>query len=186
MRFYNIIIAALAACAMCPTTTFASTQGQLKFERSTTSKTAQVPQKDVNTEAYKQYGRAAEKGSTKAQYQLGLCYYKGRGVRQDYYEAAKWFRIAANQGHIKAQCNLGLCYKNGQGVTQNAYEAVKWYRKAAEKGDATAQFNLALCYYNGQGVTQSRDEAIKWFKLSAKQGNVQAKGNLNRMGITSW
>jgi TPR repeat protein len=34
-----------------------------------------------------------------APYNLGLMYYNGKGVRQDYAEAVKWYLLAAEQGN---------------------------------------------------------------------------------------
>jgi TPR repeat protein len=50
-----------------------------------------------------------------AQFNLGLMYYNGQGVTQDYSQAADWYRKAAAQGNAAAQYNLGLMYYNGQG-----------------------------------------------------------------------
>ena len=66
------------------------------------------------------------------QYNLGVMYYNGQGVPQDYKEAMKWFRMAAEQGHADAQYNLGVIYSNGKGVPQDHKEAMKWLRMAAE------------------------------------------------------
>src|SRR4029079_13526145 len=74
--------------------------------------------------------RAAQ-GEAKAQTILGLMYYEGRGVPQDYAEALKWFRLAAAQGDALAQHNLGLMYAKGYGVPQNHIEAHKWFTLAA-------------------------------------------------------
>ncbi len=74
-----------------------------------------------------------------AQYNLGVCYEFGRGVGQNYIEAAKWYRKAAEQENANAQFNLGVCYYNGHGVQLSYTEAAKWYRKAAEQGDEDAQ-----------------------------------------------
>ncbi len=60
----------------------------------------------------------AEQGNADAQFNLGLMYYDGQGVRQDYAEAVKWYRQAAEQGYVKAQYNLGVMYNNGQGVAK--------------------------------------------------------------------
>ena len=62
-------------------------------------------------------------------------YANGKGVPQDYAEAAKWYRKAAEQGYADAQNNLGMMYVNGQGVPQDYAEAAKWTRKAADQGD---------------------------------------------------
>lgn len=81
----------------------------------------------------------AEEGDPAAQNELGACYYRGKGVEQDYAKAVKWFRKSAEQGNAKGQYNLGVCFYNGQGVSQNEAEAAKWYRKAAEQGHVKAQ-----------------------------------------------
>src|SRR6516162_3219738 len=67
-----------------------------------------------------------------AQYDLGLCYYNGQGVRKDYGEALKWFHKAAEQNFAPAQFILGTCSDKGEGVPKDNVEAVKFYRKAAE------------------------------------------------------
>ena len=84
----------------------------------------------------------ADQGNVKAQYDLGVLYFKGQGVTQDYREAVRWFRKAADQGYADAQTNLGVMYRDGRGVTQDYGEALRWYRKAANQGNANAQTNL--------------------------------------------
>ena len=42
--------------------------------------------------AYKEFKAAAEQGDVAAQSDLGKLYYRGKGVAQDYKEAAKWSR----------------------------------------------------------------------------------------------
>src|SRR5712692_3505252 len=80
--------------------------------------------------ALKEWQPLAGKGDANAQYNIGLLYAKGQGLKQDYAEAAKWYRKAADQGVPGAQYNLGLMYSNGQGVPQDTQEAMKWYLKA--------------------------------------------------------
>ena len=48
----------------------------------------------------------AEQGDGDAQFNLGIMYDVGLGVRHDYAEALQWYRKAAEQGHAKAQFNL--------------------------------------------------------------------------------
>ncbi|MBR0203611.1 MAG: sel1 repeat family protein, partial [Synergistaceae bacterium] len=55
----------------------------------------------------------AQKGEAKAQYHLGVLFNDGKGVPQDFVQAAKWYTQAASQGHIKAQLYLGLLYQKG-------------------------------------------------------------------------
>ena len=72
-------------------------------------------------------------------------YANGKGVPQDYEEAAKWIRKAADQGDSSAQTFLGLMYDEGYGVPQNYKEAKKWFSKAADQGDSGGQIFLGSC-----------------------------------------
>ena len=119
-----------------------------------------------------------EVDNAEAQYNLGVSYENGQGVKQSYEEAVKWYILAAEQGYAPAQLNLGYCYELGQGVKQSYEEAVKWYTLAAEQELANAQFNLGVCYKNGQGVKQSYEEAVKWWHKAAEQGDADAQINL--------
>ena len=83
--------------------------------------------------------KAADQGDASAQYNLGVMYAEGQGVRKDDVEAAKWFRKAADQGLARAQYNLGVMYAEGQGVPKDYVEAEKWVREAADQGLALAQ-----------------------------------------------
>src|ERR1039458_4361182 len=113
----------------------------------------------------------AERGDVSAQSDLGSRYLLGKGVRQDYAEAAKWTRKAADQGYATAQYNLGLMHDTGKGVTQDYAEAVRWYRKAAEQGNADAQFELGQTYLFGfHGIPKDNKEAVKWYLEAAGQG----------------
>ena len=77
--------------------------------------------------------KGAERGQPMAQFNLGLMYYKGRAVAQDYTEAVKWWRVAAEQGFAEALNNLGMMYGNGDGVGQDDVEAHKWFDLAASR-----------------------------------------------------
>ena len=46
--------------------------------------------------------QAAEQGNAKAQYNLGVMYDKGLGVRQDDAQAVQWYRRAKEQGAAEA------------------------------------------------------------------------------------
>ncbi len=48
-------------------------------------------------EAVKWYRKAADKGDAAAQLNLGIMYYHGRGVAQDYVEGHQWLNLAASR-----------------------------------------------------------------------------------------
>lgn len=144
----------------------------------------------------------AERGDADAQHELGIRYYNGDGVPQDYAEATKWFEKAVAQrrvdavqlhtqqneadnkqfeetkakavkGDAQAQCELGIDFAYVKnGVSQDDGEAVRWYHKAAEQGYAQAQGLLGLCYYTGRGVSRDYSQAVVLFQKAAKQGDA--------------
>jgi hypothetical protein len=104
------------------------------------------------------------------QYNLGMQYFNGAGVTQDYSQAVLLFRRAAAQNDPQAEASLGVCYARGSGVTQDYAEAVHWFHKAAAQGNLLAQLNLGLSYRDGHGVTQDCSEAVQWLRRSADRG----------------
>ena len=110
---------------------------------------------------------AAEQGHAKAQYNLGILYYKGQGTPRDYAKAMQWFRKAAYHEIAQAQYNLGIMYHQAEGTPINYVKAALWYRKAAEQGHAKAQYNLGVLYKQGHGVPQDSIQAMMWFRLAA-------------------
>jgi len=118
--------------------------------------------------------KLAEAGNMDAQSQLGLLYYDGRGVPQNFKEAGIWFRKAAEQGHAGAQVNLGTLYFLGYGVSENNQEALFWFRKAAAQRDALAFAKLGRMYEQGREVPRNLVQAHMWYNLSAAHGEKRA------------
>ncbi len=139
-------------------------------------------QKKDYKEALKWWRMAAKHNTSAAQYNIGLCYERGTGVKRDMKEAVLWYIKAANQNFPGAQYNLAYCYAEGRGVEQNMQKAASWWKAAAEQGLAEAQYNLGWCYINGHGVTQDYDAALKWYRLAAEQGNDDAISALAELG----
>ena len=57
-------------------------------------------------------------------YNIGIYYYDGQVVEQNYKKAVYWFELAAKKEYAKAKNSLGICYFYGQGVEQS-YEKEK-------------------------------------------------------------
>ena len=87
-----------------------------------------------NVPDFKETFQVAKQGNAKAQYNLGVMYENGRGVRQDYIQAVQWYRKAAEQGIAQAQYNLGLMYAKGEGVRRDHKIAKEWFGKACDNG----------------------------------------------------
>jgi TPR repeat protein len=129
---------------------------------------------DYSKKSVKELFSLAEQSDAEAQYNLGVRYENGRGVRKNQQKAFWWWRVAAEHGHPQAQYNLGSMYDNGHGVPQSSQLAVRWYRRSAAQGNAQGQFFLGFSYKDGEGVPNDHVLAYKWFNLSAAQGHEKA------------
>jgi TPR repeat protein len=110
----------------------------------------------------------AEQGDPAAQTYLGFMFQTGRGVPQNYTEAAMWYRRAAEQGDSLAQYSLGLLYDKGQGVPQDIVEANKWLNLSAASAprgarDARARLRDAVTTKMTRGeIARARLRALEW------------------------
>lgn len=111
---------------------------------------------------------------------MGVLYYVGEIVDQDFVEAVTFFEKAAEQSNAEAQFNLGFCYAKGTGCDKDDAVAVKWYRKSAEQGCAVAQCALGLCLLLENGQEIDAEQAVKWFHSAAQQGEPAAQ---DRLGV---
>jgi tetratricopeptide (TPR) repeat protein len=112
---------------------------------------------------------AAERGDSTAMLTLGMLYFRGEGVRQDYAAALKWWRAAAALGDIRAQNSIGILFRDGLGVERNYDEAIKWFELAAASGEAYAHRNLGLMYENGDGFAVDIKKALEFYKKSEER-----------------
>lgn len=127
------------------------------------------------------YRDQANRGDAKAQNNLGVMYYEGRGVPQDYGRAASWYEKSAAQGNAEAEFNLGTLYAFGKGVRQDYHQARQWYEKAAVRKNAVAAHNLGVMYYSAQGVDRDYSRAARWYDQSASLGYARAQRALGFM-----
>ncbi|MBE7562714.1 sel1 repeat family protein [Acidithiobacillus sp. HP-6] len=93
------------------------------------------------------FKKSAAQGNAWAEESLGLAYFEGQGVPQNYEKANYWFKKSAAQGNADAEANLGVDYSSGYGVPQNTMTAIKWWKEAAAQGGtegALAQYEIHL------------------------------------------
>ena len=120
------------------------------------------------------FRRAAAKSDPNGLCNLGTCYLKGFGCRQNAALAVGAFRAAAETGHTDAMNNVGGLYRDGIGTERNLVKAARWFAKSAKMGNACGQLNLALAYLRGEGESRDAAKAVKLLKASAAQGNADA------------
>jgi clan AA aspartic protease (TIGR02281 family) len=144
----------------------------------------------VNAYGRKDYATAkrtlrplAERGSTIAQFYLGLSYERGKSVSETEAEAVSWFHKAAEQGLAAAQAALATRYFIGWGVPQSYGEAMDWSLKAAKQGNPSAQAILGTIYESGYGVPKNFILAYMWFTVSAHDPDFEpgTRQNLNEV-----
>src|SRR3979411_1343357 len=86
--------------------------------------------------AAKEWRPIAEQGDPAVQFNLGLLYLDGPGVRLDLDQAVRWFNRSAEQGYDKAQLNLGALYSVGKGVKRDYVQAYKWLNICSSQSNA--------------------------------------------------
>jgi uncharacterized protein len=111
----------------------------------------------------------AKRGDIKAQAQLGWMYETGRGVPQNYFEAAKWYNRAAVQGDGWAQFELGMLYNKGEGVVRDFVLSYMWLSLSASQAvgddrDFKARMRDALASkMTREQVAAAQEMARTWY-----------------------
>uniref|UniRef100_A0A096LQP4 Death ligand signal enhancer-like n=1 Tax=Poecilia formosa TaxID=48698 RepID=A0A096LQP4_POEFO len=131
-------------------------------------------------EAFCCFLASAQHGYNKAQFNTGVCYEKGRGVRKDKEKALHYYKLAAISGHKQAQYRYAklLLANRGHQSTEEVNTAIKLLEEAATAGltkDNSALFLLGQCYESGIEVQQNLKMAVEFYKRAAQAGNKQAK-----------
>lgn len=120
----------------------------------------------------------AVQGDPIAQYNLGVMYNKGIGVKIDKKEAFGWFLLASDSGHMLAKYALGMLYYNGDGVKINHTRALNLFLDAAYLGHPVSQIKVGNMYYFGQSVGKNYPKAHMWWSLAKEKGVEGAFNNL--------
>ena len=129
-------------------------------------------------EAADWFREAAIQGVPGAQYNLGVLYERGLGVRQDETRALLWYHSAAEQGHPLAQYNLGILYAAGRSVPLSYAEAAVWFERAAARGVPAAAYNLAVLLEGGLGRPRDMEQAMAYYAHAKELGHKGAAQRL--------
>jgi MinD-like ATPase involved in chromosome partitioning or flagellar assembly len=86
--------------------------------------------------------------ATPVTFERAEAYYFGRGVPQDYRQAAALYAKAATDGYAPAANALGRMYENGIGVPKDSERAIEYYKYAASMGHPDAKAALARLLQN--------------------------------------
>jgi TPR repeat protein len=136
-----------------------------------------APGKSIQ-DARKTFERAARRGNTDAEVNLGLFYFYGWGTPQNFGTGLYWLKSAADHGNSRASTNLGLIYWQGWGVRRDYAEALRYFRKAADLGDTGAMVDLGYMNDYGIGTPPDHSAAAEWYRRGAERGDPLAQNNL--------
>ncbi len=89
-------------------------------------------QKGDEKKAFSLFCKAAAAGNAAAQYNLGICYFEGKGTQKSLTPALEWLKKAAEQENIDALLKLAEIYSGGIGVEKDEAQAVLLRQKAKE------------------------------------------------------
>ena len=89
----------------------------------------------VTPEALEWFRASANGGYDLAQHSLGVLYYRGHLLEQDYAKARYWYELAAAQGNAYAMLNLGIMFRKGVGVAPDETKALEYFRRCWEDAE---------------------------------------------------
>jgi len=124
---------------------------------------------------------AADKGHTKAQFEVGMAHATGTGTDKDMQTAFRFFKLAADQGHSASQAFVGETYLE---EPVDMEKALLYLDLAAYQGNAAAQRNLGYLHATGNGMPQDMERAVICFRDAAAQEDYQALSVLATCYIT--
>jgi localization factor PodJL len=121
---------------------------------------------------------AAAHGDPSAEFEVGARFAEGKGVPQNFKEAAKWYQYSADKGFAQAEYRLGTLYERGLGLKTDRSRAAAWYQRAAEQGNVKAMHNLAVLSADQTNDSPDYVTAAHWFEEAAKHGLPESQFNL--------
>ena len=122
------------------------------------------------TEAARWFRLSAAQEDPASLYQLGLAYYRGRGVARDRARAFELMLQSARSGYATAEYGVGLLYEMGGGTTSDVATARQWLQRAADKGLEEAREKLKSLSTSPTDGAMERG-TLMW---AAKRSNVRA------------
>lgn len=109
---------------------------------------------------------------------LGIAYYEGKEVAQDFSKSLKYLIFAAEEGYVGDERIIAEMYEEGIGTIPDKEKALEWYHKAGLQGNVDALCNLGDMYEVGQGIPQNDRKALKCFRKVAQSQTAYAQYKL--------
>ena len=152
--------------------------------------------------------KLADTGNAIGQFNFGLLYAKGCGVKRDFAKAAEWMNKAAangdadapgvaklyaetaeilkkaEAGDVSAQAAISKIYTQISGSLEqfgperDYAESFKWAKKAAGNGSLDGMYYLGLCYEHARGTDYDPAKAAMIYQKAAELGHAPSQWNL--------
>ncbi|XP_066498350.1 death ligand signal enhancer isoform X2 [Hoplias malabaricus] len=123
--------------------------------------------------AFECFLASAQLDYSKAQFNVGVCYEKGRGTSEDLSKALQYYRFAAAAGHRQAQyrCAKLLLNSRGQESTSDTdtATALSLLHSAATAGLPEAQLYLGVLF--SQDTDSDGVKSVQFFRMAAENGD---------------
>jgi len=100
--------------------------------------------------------RAAARGNSRAQFDLGMMYRTGKGVSRNEKLAFNYFHKAARNNSVEAKFQMGLSFSEGRGVRKQTQLAKYWFKLAAKAGHTQAMAHLASLKNSNRPIVGAR------------------------------
>lgn len=131
-------------------------------------------------DALKEFLPLAEKGNPEAQFYIGVLYYYGYAVSQDWQLAFEWFEKAARQKDVRGLYQASLLILNQKVRQDDQAQALMWLSEAAEGNYVPAQATLGYLYLLGNKIAKDCRRAKNLLEAAAFANDVSAQKYLFR------
>ncbi|MCD6027778.1 MAG: hypothetical protein K0R08_2297, partial [Solimicrobium sp.] len=114
------------------------------------------------------------------QFQLGVMYMKGLGVKQSDTNTVRYLTDADKNDHPQAAFMLGESYMGRSVLRRDKSKALLWYKKASKAGNSEASYRIAELFINSN-ITKDAHEIRHYLNLARDQGHPTAEQKLNEL-----
>ncbi len=118
------------------------------------------------------YRKSCDLGNAAGCSSLGVMYFSGKGIPQNYAKAVSLLQKGCDKGNSGGCMSLGNIYLVGKGgIAQNYSTSVSLFQKACDFEDVSGCISLGNMYYVGKGVTQDYSKAAQFYEKACTCGN---------------
>ena len=139
-----------------------------------------LEQRDYKTALYYLSFFAAN-GDTKANYNLGIMFREGLGVKKDDVQSLAHFIEAAENGHMLGNYAVGRAFLTGKVSDIDAKAAIHYLTEAALLGHAISPVEIGGLYFRGRLVEKDFVSAHFWWSLARDRNAPRASRNLDAL-----